>query len=50
MAKKDNSRERLALTVLAIQQAIKTMEQEIRWIKRELRKRPVRMFRDEEAP
>ena len=41
MAKKDNSRDRLTLTVLALQQTVKAMEQQIRWIKRELRKRPV---------
>lgn len=41
MAKKNNPRDRLALKVAGIQQTVKAMEADIRWIKRELRKRPV---------
>ena len=50
MAKKDNTRERTALKIMAMQQRQDQLEDDIKWIKRELRKLPVRMFREDEAP
>ena len=38
MAKKDNSRDRLAMKVQALQQTVEQQDQDIRWLKREVRK------------
>ena len=38
MAKKNNTRDRLAMKVQALQQTVEQQDQDIRWLKREVRK------------
>lgn len=38
MAKKDSTRDRLAMKVQALQQTVEQQNQDIRWLKREVRK------------